>query len=93
MIWAKFSPKTIRRSFQSLITVLTCPMAAGPALGRRCVLFIDDVASCQPVHGYIRSPLELRRHWLNYESMFECQTASKIEFIDMVGLHWGIVTQ
>jgi hypothetical protein len=60
------------------------------------VLFIDDVASCQPVHGYIRSPLELCRHWLNYESMFECQTASKIEFVDMVGLpveylHWNSI--
>jgi len=66
-------------------------MAAGPALGRRCVLFIDDGASCQPVHGYIRMPLELCRHWLSYESMFECQTASKIEFVDMVGLHWGVL--
>lgn len=35
----------------------------GPALGRRCVLFIDDLASCHPVHGFIRSPLELIRHW------------------------------
>ena len=36
-------------------------------------------------------PLELCRHWLSYESMFECQTASKIEFVDMVGLHWGVL--
>lgn len=56
----------------------------GPALGRRCVLFVDDLIACDTVEGNIRTPLELLRHWLNYECVFEGKTASKMELVDIV---------
>jgi len=56
----------------------------GPALGRRCVLFVDNLVDCNPTEGYIRTPLELFRHWLNFECIFDGKTASKMELVDMV---------
>lgn len=58
----------------------------GPALGRRCILFVDDLIACDPVEGNIRTPLELLRHWLNYECVFDANTASKMELVDIVSL-------
>lgn len=56
----------------------------GPALGRRCVLFIDDLIACEPVEGNIRTPLEMIRHWLSYECVYDAKSATKKELVDMV---------
>lgn len=56
----------------------------GPALGRRCVLFVDDLITSDPAEGSIRTPSELLRHWLNYECVFDGKTASKMELVDIV---------
>lgn len=57
----------------------------GPALGRRCILFVDDLTACEPVEGSsIRTPLEVFRHWLNFECIFDGKNASKMELVDMV---------
>lgn len=60
----------------------------GPALGRRCVLFVDDLITSDPAEGNIRTPSELLRHWLNYECVFDGKTASKMELVDIVSLHF-----
>jgi dynein heavy chain len=60
----------------------------GPALGRRCVLFVDDLIASDPAEGSIRTPSELLRHWLNYECVFDGKTASKMELVDIVSLNF-----
>lgn len=57
----------------------------GPALGKRCVLFIDDLTACEPAEGTsTRSPLETIRHWLSYECVYDARSATKKELVDMV---------
>ena len=48
------------------------------------MLFVDDLIACDPAEGSIRTPLELLRHWLNYECVFDGKTASKMELVDIV---------
>jgi dynein heavy chain len=62
----------------------------GPALGRRCVLFVDDIITSDPAEGNIRTPSELLRHWLNYECVFDGKAASKMELVDIVRLNFQL---
>ncbi|UYV79941.1 DNAH3 [Cordylochernes scorpioides] len=65
----------------------------GPGMGRKCVVFIDDLNMPEKDAYDSQPPIELLRQWLNHGQWFDKKDTSKLEIVDvlLVGAmsRWG----
>lgn len=55
----------------------------GPAMGKKCVLFVDDVGMPQKEQWGAQPPIELLRQWINHGHWFAKDTAM-LHIVDVV---------
>ncbi|XP_050428284.1 dynein axonemal heavy chain 3-like [Adelges cooleyi] len=56
----------------------------GPPVGKKCMLFIDDL-SMPSVDKYgVQPPIELLRQWIDHAYWYDLQAMSRIDILDMI---------
>uniref|UniRef100_A0A2S2QIW0 Dynein heavy chain 3, axonemal n=1 Tax=Sipha flava TaxID=143950 RepID=A0A2S2QIW0_9HEMI len=56
----------------------------GPSVGKKCMLFIDDLSMPLPEKYGAQPPIELLRQWINHNHWYDLQTMSRIDMLDML---------
>ena len=56
----------------------------GPAMGRKYVIFIDDINLPQKEEFGAQPPLEFLRQWLDHQYFYDKKDTSKVELVDSV---------
>jgi len=56
----------------------------GPSVGKKCILFIDDLSMPLPEKYGAQPPIELLRQWIDHNHWYDLQTMSRIDILDMV---------
>lgn len=56
----------------------------GPSVGKKCILFIDDLSMPLPEKYGAQPPVELLRQWIDHNHWYDLQTMSRMDILDMV---------
>ncbi|VVC42221.1 Dynein heavy chain, coiled coil stalk,P-loop containing nucleoside triphosphate hydrolase,Dynein heavy [Cinara cedri] len=56
----------------------------GPSVGKKCLLFIDDLSMPLPEKYGAQPPLELLRQWIDHNHWYDLQMMSRIDMLDML---------
>lgn len=56
----------------------------GPSVGKKCMLFIDDLSMPLSEKYGAQPPIELLRQWIDHNHWYDLHTMSRIDMLDMV---------
>lgn len=89
-----FTTDVIVAATYQLTQVLLCRRRKGvfgPAMGKQCVLFVDDLSMpVKEVYG-AQPPIELLRQWIDHGHWYDLKDTTRLDLVDIVSTPFFIV--